>query len=154
MPRLEPGMAAPDFALEDATGRVWRLSDLRGQKVVVYFYPIDDTPGCTIEACDFRDAHVDFSGSGYVVLGISPQDANSHQAFAGKYQLNFPLLVDADEEVARAYGAREHRGEHEGLPLLVNRSTFVIDEDRKIVDALYDVKAKGHVQELREKLGV
>lgn len=147
-------MAAPDFELEDTDGKVWRLADLRGRKAIVYFYPIDDTPGCTVEACDFRDAHETFTEADYVVLGISPQDAESHQAFTTKYDLNFPLLVDSDNAVARKYGVWEDRGEYQGVPVLTKRSTFVIDEDGNIAEALYGVNAQGHVELLRSELGL
>ena len=154
MTELTPGMPAPDFELADATGKTRRLSDFRGRKVIVYFYPIDDTPGCTAQACDFRDAHEDLDKAGYVVLGISPQDAQSHAAFTAKYNLNFPLLVDDDYEVARRYGVWKDRGEYQGTPLLINRSTFVIDEDGVLVEALYGVAARGHVDALRGAIGV
>ncbi len=153
MANLEPGMDAPDFELEDGEGRSWRLSDLRGKKVIVYFYPADDTPGCTAEACDFRDAAEDLEKRSTVVLGVSPQDARSHQRFARKYDLNFPLLVDSDLAVAGAYGATKPAGEnYKGIPLRIKRSTFVIDESGKIASAQYGVRAKGHVADLLETL--
>jgi peroxiredoxin Q/BCP len=152
MTTLTIGAPAPDFELEDGDGKVWRLADLRGQRVIVYFYPIDDTPGCTVQACDFRDAHDVFAKADYVVLGISPQDASSHRAFAAKYGLNFPLLIDDDLAVARKYGAFEERGDYQGMPLVITRSTFVIDEDGIIVEALYGVTAAGHVDMLRATL--
>ncbi len=151
---LEQGDAAPEFALQDGEGKTWRLADLKGQKVILYFYPADDTPGCTKESCDFRDASADLREAGYVILGVSPQGAESHQRFAAKYSLNFPLLVDEDLSVARAYGAYTEIGEYEGVPLRVNRSTFVIDEAGRIALAEYGVKATEHVERLREKLGV
>ena len=153
--KLEPGDAAPEFDLADANGKAWRLRDLRGNKVVLYFYPADDTPGCTAEACDFRDSLADFSGSGYTVLGVSPQDEGSHLAFTKKFNLNFPLLIDADRQLAKAYGAlREILEEWKGIPLHVKRSTFVIDEEGRIESAQYGVKARGHVARLREELGL
>lgn len=152
---LQPGDTAPDFELEDGDGKVWRLSALKGEKVVLYFYPADDTPGCTAQACDFRDTRQAWADAGYVVLGVSPQSAASHTRFSTKYGLNFPLLVDDDLEVAKRYGAlREEPEEWAGLKLHVKRSTFVIDEDGVIEQALYGVKAKGHVDALRETLGV
>ena len=154
MSKLQAGMAAPQFELPDAAGNVWRLSELRGRKVILYFYPADDTPGCTAEACDFRDSHQDLEAAGYVVLGVSPQGEDSHQRFARKFNLNFPLLVDEDLNAAKAYGAARANGLFKGIPLSVQRATFVIDEDGKIVQALYGVRAKGHVSHLKDSLGV
>lgn len=148
---LQQGDDAPDFDLEDGDGKRWSLKDLRGHKVILYFYPADDTPGCTIQACDFRDARSDLEQAGYLVLGVSPQGAASHQKFASKYSLNFPLLIDEDTRVANAYGAfKDDGGEWEGIPLKIKRSTFVIDENGKIEQALYGVQAKGHVDVLKE----
>jgi peroxiredoxin Q/BCP len=152
---LEPGTIAPQFEMEDADGKTWRLSDLGGKKVVLYFYPADDTPGCTKEACDFRDTQSAWADAGYVVLGVSPQGAKSHARFSSKYGLNFPLLIDDDLRVAKSYGAlRERPEEWEGQKLHVKRSTFVIDENGRIEQALYGVNARGHVDSLRETLGV
>ena len=152
---LSSGDVAPDFEMDDGEGKTWRLADLKGKKVVLYFYPADDTPGCTKEACDFRDTQGAWQDAGYVVLGVSPQNASSHTRFATKYRLNFPLLVDADLDVAKRYGAlREEPEEWEGQKLHVKRCTFVIDEDGKIEQALYGVRAKGHVESLRSTLGV
>jgi thioredoxin-dependent peroxiredoxin len=152
---LAEGAQAPDFELSDADGKVWRLRDLRGSRVVLYFYPADDTPGCTAEACDFRDSHTVFEADNYVVLGVSPQGADSHKAFADKFSLNFPLLIDEDLAVAHAYGAvREQVGDYKGVPLHIKRSTFVIDEEGRIEQALYGVHGRGHVAALRELLGV
>jgi thioredoxin-dependent peroxiredoxin len=151
--KLEAGMEAPEFTLHDADGKAWRLTDLRGRGVIVYFYPVDDTPGCTAEACDFRDSNPALQQAGYTVLGISPQDARSHSAFSSKYGLNFPLLIDEDLEVAKAYGAVSDEGKSfKGMPLRVTRSTFVIDPEDRIEHAEYGVKAKGHVDRLKELL--
>ncbi|MEA2447391.1 MAG: thioredoxin-dependent peroxiredoxin [Actinomycetota bacterium] len=151
---LKPGDPAPEFALKDADGKTWRLSEMKGQKIVLYFYPADDTPGCTRESCDFRDARTDFDNAGYTILGVSPQGADSKAKFIDKYSLNFPLLIDDDLAATRAYSAYKELGEYEGIPLHVKRSTFVIDEDGMIVDALYGVTAKGHVESLKEQIGV
>jgi thioredoxin-dependent peroxiredoxin len=152
---LTEGEVAPDFELEDGDGKTWRLAELNGKKVVLYFYPADDTPGCTKEACDFRDTQGAWRDAGYVILGVSPQSAASHTRFASKYSLNFPLLVDADLDVAKRYGAlREAPEEWEGQKLHVKRCTFVIDEGGRIEQALYGVTAKGHVESLRVTLGV
>jgi thioredoxin-dependent peroxiredoxin len=153
-PRLKPGDRAPDFELKDGDGLTWKLSGI-GERVIVYFYPADETPGCTLEACDFRDSRDDLAHAGYTVLGISPQDAASHRAFATNHGLNFPLLVDDRLEAAKAYGAvRDVEGSYEGKPLKVARSTFVIDDRGVIVEAIYGVKAKGHLQDLESRLGI
>jgi thioredoxin-dependent peroxiredoxin len=143
---LEPGTIAPDFEMQDASGKTWRLSDLRGRKVILYFYPADDTPGCTAQSCDFRDASPNLDAAGFTILGVSPQGADSHRRFAEKYGLQFPLLIDEGLATTRAYGAYKDLGNYEDVPLRVKRSTFVIAE--------YGVKARGHVAELLEKLGV
>ncbi|MGH2777347.1 MAG: peroxiredoxin [Actinomycetota bacterium] len=152
MGKLAPGDAAPDFALKDAEGNTWRLGDLRGKKVILFFYPADDTPGCTAEACDFRDAQTKLGDAGYMVLGASPQGAESHAAFATKFRLNLPLLIDEDMSLAQAYGAAGDLGEYKGIPLRVLRSTFVIDEEGVISHALYGVNARSHVAELQAAL--
>src|SRR5687768_9876688 len=103
--KLRRGDPAPGFKLEDGDGNVWQLSELAGKRVVLYFYPADDTPGCTAESCDFRDNYASFKDANTEVFGISPQGAASHQRFAQKYSLNFPLLIDEDLKVAEAYGA-------------------------------------------------
>lgn len=151
---LQVGDKAPDFEAKDDSGKTWRLEDLRGQKVILYFYPTDDTPGCTAQACDFRDNFSYFQKAGYIVLGISPQDAKSHEKFRDKYTLNFPLLVDTDKAIADAYGAWGQKMNFGRKYLGIKRSTFVIDEDGSILEAQYGVKARGHVARLRDKLGV
>jgi peroxiredoxin Q/BCP len=120
----------------------------------LYFYPTDDTPGCTVQACDFRDSHAPWKEAGYTVLGISPQGADSHQAFTTKYDLNFPLLIDEDHAVAERYGVWGEMNKYGHKYIGINRSTFVIDEQGRIEQAQYGVKAKGHVGRLRETLGV
>jgi peroxiredoxin Q/BCP len=150
--KLNAGDEAPDFEAQDADGTTWRLSDLRGQKVILFFYPADDTPGCTREACGFRDSLSDFTGAGYVVLGTSPQGAESHQGFSEKFELNFPLLVDEDMSLAKKYGTAGIFGMFENIPLTVQRSTFVIDEQGKLEHALYGVNSRSHVDELKATL--
>jgi peroxiredoxin Q/BCP len=154
MEDLEEGDAAPDFDLADATGKRWKLSELRGNKVILYFYPADDTPGCTVEGCDFRDSYEDLKAAGYVVFGVSPQGPDSHQKFSTKYGLNFPLLVDEDHAVAEKYGAWGENKYFKNIFLGIKRSTFVIDEDGRIEEAQYGVKAKGHVERLKAALGI
>ena len=151
---LQVGDPAPAFEMKDADGKTWSLEDLKGQKVILYFYPADDTPGCTKESCDFRDASTDLKTAGYTVLGVSPQGAESHKGFADKHSLNFPLLIDGDLKATRAFGAFKDLGNYKDIPIRVKRSTFVIDEDGRIAYAEYGVKAAGHVERLRQKLGV
>jgi thioredoxin-dependent peroxiredoxin len=146
---LAEGDQAPEFQLLDESGKVWRLTKLRGRKVILFFYPIDDTPGCTIEACDFRDSHDELSDAGYLVLGVSPQGRISKRAFIEKYGLQFPLLIDEGADVAKAYGVYKENGVFEGQPVVIDRSTFVIDEDGRIERALVGVKAPGHVDALK-----
>jgi peroxiredoxin Q/BCP len=132
---LRVGDAAPDFALPDEAGAVVRLADLRGRRVVLYFYPMDDTPGCTAQACGFRDHYPQVQERNAIVLGISPDDGASHRAFKSKYDLPFTLLVDRDHAVASAYGAwREDSAS-------VRRSHFIIDEAGKLADVQAPVKA-------------
>jgi thioredoxin-dependent peroxiredoxin len=153
--KLEAGMPAPEIGLPDASGKVWRLADLAGGRAIVYFYPADDTPGCTAEACDFRDSYGDLQKAGYTVLGISPQGAASHDAFASKYRLNFPLLIDPDLKVAERYGSvAEEERYFEDIPLRVARSTFVIDPNGRLTHALYGLRGQGHVAQLKELLGL
>jgi thioredoxin-dependent peroxiredoxin len=154
MATLKEGDAAPDFDMADATGKRWKLSELRGNKIILYFYPADDTPGCTAQARDFRDSYADLQAAGYLVFGVSPQGADSHQTFADKYGLNFPLLVDEDHSVAEEYGVWGENKFYKNIFLGIKRSTFVIDEEGRIEQALYGVKAKGHVDGLRAALKV
>jgi peroxiredoxin Q/BCP len=151
---LEKGQRAPDFELQEADGTTWKLSDLKGKKVIVYFYPVDDTPGCTVQACDFRDAQTQFASAGYVTFGISPQGAESKRHFIDKYGLNFPLLMDEEGSVAQAYGVTTDGGDYKGKPIRVKRSTFVIDEEGNLSDVQYGVRAKGHVAALLESARV
>jgi peroxiredoxin Q/BCP len=151
--KLRQGDEAPAFALRDADGKEWKLGDLKGGRVVIFFYPADDTPGCTTQACDFRDSMDAFRDAGYTILGISPQDENSKRRFSDRYGLNFPLLADVGAKVAAAYGVTHNGGFYKGIPLKVRRSTFVVDESGRIAKAMYGVKAKGHVAGLRESFG-
>ncbi|HEY7356051.1 MAG TPA: peroxiredoxin [Ktedonobacterales bacterium] len=137
---LKPGNPAPEFALPNESGEIISLANLRGQRVVVYFYPMDDTPGCTLQACNFRDAAPQIEEQHAVVLGISPDDSSSHQAFKTKYQLPFHLLVDADHTVAQVYGAWQEGAGY------VTRSQFIIDESGRLVDVQVPVKATESLQ--------
>lgn len=152
--RPAAGDSAPDFTLKDADGSDVTLSSLRGSKVVVYFYPAAATPGCTTQACDFRDNLASLAGAGYRVLGISPDPVRKLAAFADQESLNFPLLSDEDHAVAEAYGAwgekKNYGKTYEGLI----RSTVVVDAEGKVALAQYNVRATGHVAKLRRDLGI
>jgi len=145
---VKEGDLAPDFTLPSDQDEQVTLSSFRGKKVVVYFYPKDDTPGCTKEACSFRDANSLFMAKGAVVIGISPDDATSHQRFRAKHGLPFYLLSDTDHQVAEAYGAwgekRMYGRTYEGII----RSTFVVGEDGKIIKAFPKVKPEDHATEV------
>ncbi|EMY34986.1 peroxiredoxin [Arthrobacter crystallopoietes BAB-32] len=152
--RLATGDTAPDFTLQDSTGQDVSLSDFRGRHVVVYFYPAASTPGCTKEACDFRDSLASLKTAGYEVVGISPDALPKLVKFAEAESLNFPLLSDADHAVAEAYGAwgekKNYGKTYEGLI----RSTVVVDPEGKVALAQYNVRATGHVAKLHRDLGL
>ncbi len=152
--RLLPGDQAPDFTLPDSTGTPTALADYRGKKVVVYFYPAAATPGCTTEACDFRDSINSLKEAGYQVIGISKDDPAANAAFAADEDLNFPLLSDPTLEVHRAYSAFGEKSLYGKTVEGTIRSTFVVDEHGRISIPLYNVKASGHVASLRKKLGI
>ena len=152
--RLAPGDLAPDFTLPDADGREVTLSSLRGQRVIIYFYPAAMTPGCTKEACDFRDSRSDLSDAGFTVLGISPDAPAKLARFAEKEGLTFPLLADPGRAVLAAYGAYGEKMLYGKKSVGVIRSTFVIGADGRIENAYYGVQATGHVARLRKELGV
>jgi peroxiredoxin Q/BCP len=138
------GTQAPDFELTDDAGNTVRLSDFRGQPVVLYFYPKDDTPGCTKEACDLRDSYAEFQQRGAVILGISPDDEASHAQFRQKHKLPFMLLADPGRNAIDAYGVwGELKIEGKSIPAVV-RSTFVIDADGTVARAMYGVSPEGH----------
>jgi len=154
MTRLSAGDAAPSFTLPDADGKDVSLSDFRGRKVVVYFYPAAMTPGCTKQACDFRDNLAELSDAGFVVLGISPDKPEQLARFRDRDALTFPLLSDQSRSVLTAYGAFGEKTMYGKTVTGVIRSTFVVDEDGRIETAQYNVKATGHVERLRRQLGV
>lgn len=152
--KLLAGTQAPDFALLDSNGHKVSLSDYRGRNVIVYFYPQASTPGCTTEACDFRDSLASLQGSGYDVIGISPDSPEKIAGFVDEFSLTFPLLSDEDHAVALAYGAwGEKLVDGEVVDGLV-RSTVVVDGEGNVVLTQYQVKAQGHVAELKAELGV
>jgi peroxiredoxin Q/BCP len=154
MTRLAPGDTAPDFTLPDADGNPVALADHRGRKVVVYFYPAAMTPGCTKQACDFRDSLSSLEGAGYAVLGISPDKPEKLAKFRERDAVTFPLLSDVDKSVLTAYGAFGEKTMYGKTVTGVIRSTFVVDEAGKIELAQYNVRATGHVAKLRRDLGV
>ncbi|MET4061207.1 peroxiredoxin Q/BCP [Arthrobacter sp. UYP6] len=154
MPRLSPGETAPDFTLPATDSASVSLSDFRGRSTIVYFYPAAATPGCTKEACDFRDNLNSLQDAGYAVVGVSPDPVTKLEKFAEAEHLNFPLLSDPDHAVAGAYGAwgekKNYGKTYEGLI----RSTVVVDPEGKVSLAQYNVKATGHVAKLSRDLGL
>ena len=152
--RLAAGDTAPEFTLTEQNGQSVSLADYRGQKVVVYFYPAAMTPGCTTQACDFRDNLASLAQAGYQVLGLSKDTQAKLAKFAENDHLTFPLLSDEDLTVHRAYGAWGEKNLYGKIVTGVLRSTFVLDEAGVVTLALYNVKATGHVASLRKKLGL
>ena len=141
---IEEGKPAPDFELQSDSGETVRLSDFRGKPVVLYFYPKDDTPGCTAEACEFRDTYETYRQRGVEILGVSPDTVASHEKFKSKYDLPFTLLADPEHKTAEAYGVWGERSFAGKKYLGINRSTFVIDEEGKIARAMIGIKPAGH----------
>ncbi len=139
---------APDFALTDQDGKQHSLSDYKGKKVLLYFYPKDDTPGCTIEACSFRDRLNELKDKGIQVLGVSVDDVKSHKKFAEKFQLNFPLLADTEKHVVKAYGVWKEKNMFARTFLGIQRDSFLIDEHGMIVKHYEKVKPETHVDEV------
>ena len=152
--RLEAGQTAPAFTLDDQDGAPVSLSDFAGDKVIVYFYPAASTPGCTTEACDFRDNINSLKSAGYTVLGVSKDDAPALKKFQSEQGLNFPLLSDPDLAVHNAYGAYGEKSLYGKTVTGTIRSTFAVDETGAITLPLYNVKATGHVASLRKKLRI
>jgi len=153
MAKLEAGDQAPPFTLPDQDGKPASLEDFKGQKVLVYFYPADDTPGCTKEACQFNDNLQAFQAAKVPVVGISPDDAASHQRFRSKYGLRFTLLSDPDHAVADRYGAWGERNSYGRTFVGILRSTFLVDEHGNVDRAWYNVKADGHAGRVLEEIG-
>ena len=149
---LEVGSKAPAFSLVSDSGKKTKLSDFEGQPVVLYFYPKDDTPGCTKEACAFRDASKQLKALGAVVLGMSPDDVASHAKFRDKFSLNFPLLADPDHSIAEAYGAWREKNMYGKRSMGVQRSTYLIDASGKIVKVWKKVSVDGHDAAVLEAL--
>jgi peroxiredoxin Q/BCP len=151
---LDPGSLAPDFTLRDQDEHTVSLSDFRGRRVILYFYPAAMTPGCTTQACDFRDSLASLQGAGYTVLGISRDAPEKLREFRAHDGITFPLLSDPDHAVHEAYGAWGEKQNYGKTITGVLRSTFVIDADGVVTEALYNVKATGHVARLRKTLGL
>lgn len=152
--RLEPGDAAPDFTATDDQGQTVSLSDFAGSTLVLYAYPAAMTPGCTTQACDFRDSLDALAAAGVKVVGISPDKPEKLAKFRERDGLTFPLISDQDHKILEAYGAWGEKNLYGKKYIGVIRSTFVIGPDAKIEHAMYNVKAKGHVAKLRSELGV
>jgi peroxiredoxin Q/BCP len=152
--KLRAGAPAPGFTLADAAGRRISLADYRGRNVIVYFYPRAATPGCTAEACDFRDSLASLQGAGFEVLGISPDTREALSGFAAEHALTFPLLADEDHATALAYGAWGEKLVDGEIREGIVRSTVVVDAEGTVVLAQYAVSPQGHVRALREMLGI
>lgn len=144
--RLAPGDPAPSFSLQDADGARVSLEDYRGRNVVVYFYPKAATPGCTTEACDFRDRHAAFAKKKVVVLGVSPDSVRTHQGFKQKHALPFPLVADPDKKIANLYGVFQEKTMYGKKVLGIVRTTFVIDPQGKVSRIYPKVKVAGHIE--------
>jgi len=142
------GRKAPAFAALDADGRTVRLADLKGRIVVLYFYPKDDTPGCTTEACEFRDDHAALARAGIAVLGVSPDGVDSHRRFAEKHRLPFTLLADQEHEICRRYGVWQEKSSYGRTYWGVVRTTFVIDQRGRVAHVFEKVKPQGHAAEV------
>ncbi len=149
---LQPGAKAPAFSLQSDAGETITLSQLKGRKVVLYFYPKDDTSGCTVEACEFRDHWAQVKETGAVVLGVSPDGVESHQKFKRKYKLPFPLLADPDHTVAEKFGVWGEKSMYGRKYFGILRTSFLIDEEGRIAKVFEKVKPKGHAGEVLEAL--
>jgi peroxiredoxin Q/BCP len=152
MAELKPGDNAPSFTLPTGDGKEVSLSDLKGKKVVLYFYPKDDTPGCTREACSFRDGFSRIKKKGAVILGVSPDDPESHARFAEKYGLPFTLVSDEKKELVKTYGVWKERSMYGRKFMGIERTTFIIDEKGRISHIFPKVKVDGHFDEVLEAL--
>jgi thioredoxin-dependent peroxiredoxin len=149
---IQEGKPAPDFELESDSKETVKLSSLRGRPVVLYFYPKDDTPGCTTEACEFRDAYDSFRERGAEVLGVSPDDIASHEKFKAKHELPFTLLADPDHAVAEQYGVWGEKKFAGKTYMGINRSTFIIDEQGRVARAMRGIKPAGHAAQVLDSL--
>ena len=152
MAELKVGQKAPDFTLVDDAGRKVKLSDYKGKKVVLYFYPKDDTPGCTTEACNFRDGIAEIKSRGAVVLGVSADSAESHNKFKNKFELNFPLLADPEKKMIESYGVWKEKSMYGKKYMGIERTTFIIDGRGKISRIFPKVKVAEHYDEVLDAL--
>lgn len=150
---IDVGQPAPDFRLSDQTGRTHQLKQYRGKWVVLYFYPKDNTPGCTKEACQFRDDRPKFEKAGAVILGVSPDDEQSHQKFAAKYALPFDLLADSDAKICAAYGVWQKKTNYGRTYMGVARTTYLIDPQGMVAHRWDKVSVEGHHDEVLERIG-
>ena len=148
---LQVGDKVPEFSVADDEGNTISSKSLKGQKYVLYFYPKDNTPGCTRESCDFRDAHAKFLRRGVKVFGVSPDSAKSHVKFKDKFELPFPLLVDEDQSMSKAFGVWKQKSMFGHKYMGVERTTFIIDEQGRIADIFEKVKVPGHVEEVLQR---
>lgn len=151
MTTVKPGDPAPNFSAKTTDGSTVSLADFRGKKLILYFYPKDDTPGCTAQACSLRDANKEIAAKGAAVLGVSTQDENSHERFTAKYRLNFPLIADTDRAVAKAYGTIGGGGLLSAAKAMVgmaDRVTFIVDEKGKIAHVIDSPDTKNHAEEV------
>ncbi|MGA0164105.1 MAG: thioredoxin-dependent thiol peroxidase [Bdellovibrionota bacterium] len=151
-PELKEGDMAPSFELRDQSGKLHSLQDYQGKNIVLYFYPKDDTPGCTKEACQFRDDLGQYENLNAVILGVSFDDEVSHQKFIEKFQLNFPLLADVDKKAAEAFGVYVEKSMYGRTYMGIERSTFIIDREGRLAKIFRGVKVDGHSAELLEAL--
>lgn len=149
---IEEGKPAPEFELTSDDGSTVKLSDLRGRPVILYFYPKDDTPGCTKQACELRDAYSEYEERGAVILGVSPDSEASHTLFKEKYSLPFTLLADPDRTAAEAYDVWREKTNYGKTSMGIVRSTFVIDADGNLAKAFYGVKPDGHAEKILKAL--
>lgn len=149
----EKGQQAPDFAGKDQNGNQVKLSDYRGKKVILYFYPKDDTPGCTKEACNLRDNYQELKNQGFEILGVSVDDEASHQKFIDKYDLPFTLIADTDKEIVNQYGVWGEKNMYGKKFMGTNRWTYIIDEEGKIEHIFKKVKSADHTAQILEKVG-
>lgn len=152
MADLKVGQKAPEFTLADDAGQKVKLSDFKGKKVVLYFYPKDDTPGCTKEACNFRDGFAEIKKRGAIVLGVSADSVDSHKKFKNKFELNFPLLADPDKKMIESYGVWKEKSMYGRKYMGIERTTFVIDPQGKISHIFPKVKVAEHYDEVLEAL--